>query len=237
VVSELDFGEMGAGTAGLELEPDDVGTRVTWTFDTDLGAGPVGRYFGLILDGTLGKDYEKGLARLKTVVEKLPDVDIAGLAVEQVTLAAEPSLCMTRTTAPDPAAIQASYAEAYAQIGQYMGSNRLKEAGPAYGVDLAMDRDSMTFDACIPIVEPMPEGEGDVQRRLSYAGSALKMTHVGSYATLPKVYEQLGAYAAAHAYSGNGPTMARYLDDPERTPETELRTEIYWPIKPEPAGS
>jgi hypothetical protein len=45
-------------------------TKVTWHFDADMGVWPPGRYFGLFMDRLLGRDYENGLAKLKTVAER-----------------------------------------------------------------------------------------------------------------------------------------------------------------------
>jgi len=68
----LHFGAEGEAISSLRLEPAGTGTSVTWTFDSDLGFNPIARYFGLIIDGRIGPDYEKGLAKLKAVVESPP---------------------------------------------------------------------------------------------------------------------------------------------------------------------
>ena len=47
------------------------GTHVTWSFDSDMGAGPIGRYFGLLMDRMVGPDFEGGLANLKALAEKV----------------------------------------------------------------------------------------------------------------------------------------------------------------------
>ncbi|MEM6640505.1 MAG: SRPBCC family protein [Pseudomonadota bacterium] len=44
-------------------------TRVVWTFETNLGANPLMRYFGLVIDKFVGRDYEKGLSQLKVYIE------------------------------------------------------------------------------------------------------------------------------------------------------------------------
>ncbi|NVK21174.1 MAG: SRPBCC family protein [Kangiellaceae bacterium] len=44
-------------------------TKLTWSFDADFGSNIVGRYFGLMMDGMLGPEYEKGLAKLKSTLE------------------------------------------------------------------------------------------------------------------------------------------------------------------------
>lgn len=69
VETALDFGDMGTGRADLLLEPAGGATTVIWTLDTDMGAGPVGRWMGLMMDGFVGADYEAGLNNLKALVE------------------------------------------------------------------------------------------------------------------------------------------------------------------------
>ncbi|MEM6387231.1 MAG: SRPBCC family protein [Pseudomonadota bacterium] len=69
VTTALDFGDMGLAEARFLLEPSAGKTIVTWTLDTDMGAGPMGRWMGLMMDGWVGGDYEAGLANLKSLVE------------------------------------------------------------------------------------------------------------------------------------------------------------------------
>ena len=68
----IDFGSQGTALASLALEPAASGTKVTWGLDSDLGLNPIARYFGMMMDGMIGPDYEKGLARLKAVAETPP---------------------------------------------------------------------------------------------------------------------------------------------------------------------
>ena len=65
----LDFGDMGAADAKYILKPEGEGTQFTWDFDTEHGWDLMSRYIGLMMDGWVGTDYEKGLAKLKQVVE------------------------------------------------------------------------------------------------------------------------------------------------------------------------
>lgn len=52
-----------------ELSENGEGTEVRWGFATDFGANPINRYFGLIIEGLIAPDYEKGLAKLKAYAE------------------------------------------------------------------------------------------------------------------------------------------------------------------------
>jgi len=69
VASDVDFGQGGVAKQVISLAADGGGTKVTWGIDIDLGMNPVNRYFGLAMDGMVGKDFEKGLGNLKRVVE------------------------------------------------------------------------------------------------------------------------------------------------------------------------
>jgi carbon monoxide dehydrogenase subunit G len=68
----VDFGTQGAAVCTFTLVPEGGSTRTTWAFDIDLGVNPVSRYFGLMFDGMIGRDWEKGLSRLKKYTESLP---------------------------------------------------------------------------------------------------------------------------------------------------------------------
>jgi len=67
--TRLAFGDQPA-EASFKFESANGGTRVTWGFDCDLGANPIAHYFGLMFDKWIGSDYEKGLAKLKQVMEQ-----------------------------------------------------------------------------------------------------------------------------------------------------------------------
>ncbi len=55
--------------AGMSYRPESDGTAVTWFMEGDNGNNIIGRYFGLFMDGMAGPMFEKGLSKLKTVVE------------------------------------------------------------------------------------------------------------------------------------------------------------------------
>lgn len=68
--NKLDFGAQGTAEAFFKLDKAEGGdTRITWGFDSDLGANPVARWFGLMFESMIGPDYEQGLASLKALVE------------------------------------------------------------------------------------------------------------------------------------------------------------------------
>ncbi len=70
VTMEIDLGAMGKPVQSFVLTPEGTGTRVTWATESHFGVNPVGRLFGLMMDGYLGPISERGLAKLERAATK-----------------------------------------------------------------------------------------------------------------------------------------------------------------------
>jgi effector-binding domain-containing protein len=234
VRTELDFGAEGVAHAQFTLAPEGDGTRVTWGLDADMGAGPVGRWFGLMMDGMVGKDYEKGLASLKTLAESLPKTDFAGLAVEHVEVRPMTVAYIPTATPKDDKAIAAAVGGAYGQVGVFMQKNGMKQASPPITICNKMDESGYELDAAIPVDRaPGKEVPADspVQVKTTYGGKALKVVHKGAYRDIETTFNRLIAWTAAHGYESAAAPWDEYVSDPGDTAEADLITHIYMPVK------
>jgi len=68
---DLFFPDFGTTSRGeLAFKAEGAATRVSWTMNGDMGGNPLLRWFALAADRMVGKDFEAGLANLKTLAEK-----------------------------------------------------------------------------------------------------------------------------------------------------------------------
>ena len=72
VETKMEFGKGGGGTSAFSIKTIDGGTEVIWTMESDMGYNPIARYFGLMMDKMVGKDFEKGLHLLDSVAVHVP---------------------------------------------------------------------------------------------------------------------------------------------------------------------
>lgn len=237
VVTALDFGAQGQATARFDLSPTETGTRVTWGFQTDLGANPFTRYIGLIFERMLGPDYEQGLAGLKALAERLPKADFAALDVELVDVAPQLIAFYSTTSSQQSDEIAAAIGAGFGRVQRFITQHGLVNTGAPMTINTVWEVEGdgrYAFDAALPIdarpSRPVP-ADSPVQVRESYAGRALRAVHRGSYDAMPATYDQLFAHAAAHGLEPAGFPWDEYVTDPGEVAETDLITHIYLPVK------
>jgi effector-binding domain-containing protein len=234
VRNRLEFAGEGPSDATMTLQPEGTATKVTWALDTDLGWNPVARYLGLLFDRWVGPDYEKGLANLKALSEKMPKVDLTGLSADVVEVRSVPIAFVTATSGSDDQAIAMATGGSFSQVKMFMSQNGLTQAGPPITISTKWDAGSYTFDAGIPIDrlpgQPVP-AESTVKIKGTYAGLAAKAVHRGAYSGMRRTYEQLYAWIAINGYVPAGDPWDEYVTDPGRVSAAELVTNVYVPVK------
>lgn len=214
------------------LAPEGEGVKITWTNDTVFG-DLVGRYFGLMMDKMIGKDYELGLSQLKTLLESLPKDDFSGIDLQVVETQAAPILYLADSAAATEAATKLGVA--YGQIGGFMQANGFKQVGAPMAITRRFDDATgfWEFDAAIPVDkrEPVPPADSPVKAAMSYSGWAVRATHTGPYENMEPSYAKLIAFKTAAGFGDNGNSWEHYVVDPTTVAPEQIKTDIYWPIK------
>ena len=89
ITEDLHFDGRGVSSVSFALKPEGTGTNVTWGIDMNIPF--FGRGMMLFMKGKmdqmLGGDFEKGLGKLKTVVESIPPVVADSVPVAQDSVA------------------------------------------------------------------------------------------------------------------------------------------------------
>lgn len=239
VVLETDLEGSPPFVSTFKLEETTAGTRVALAFETDLGMNLLRRYSRGALVKRIASVYGQGLAELKSMAENLPRADFSDLRVEHISLEAAPMASLTTSSEPNAAAISEAMGAAFFQILRFMDRHGLSEAGAPLSINRNFSGSRLVFDAAIPVRSDsgnLPASAGGVKITQSYGGPVVRVTHTGSYADLPRTHEKVTAYLEAYGIERNGDAWESYESDPARTPEPDLRTYVYYPVKEAPAA-
>ncbi|MCC7569204.1 MAG: GyrI-like domain-containing protein [Candidatus Methanofastidiosa archaeon] len=86
------------------------------------------------------------------------------------------------------------------------------------------------IEIAIPITGRLTLPDPSMEIRELPGMQALCALHKGPYPLVGEAYERITAYAAAHGMKLCGPTRELYLNDPAEVPESELLTEVQFPL-------
>ncbi len=228
----LTFGDFGGEFASTyALAAEGAGTRITWAFDADYGSSIFGRYFGLMTDAMIGPDYDKGLGRLKALVESLPKADFSGMRFETAASTARPLLLIPVRSADDANAIGVALGVAWGRLSGFITASGLAQAGPAMAIHDGMEGDTLMLEAAIPVDRDDVQPPAPIRAGRGHEGRVLKAIHTGDYAGLAAARAKVRAYLATAGLEAAGPLWEEYVSDPAATPPAELVTHIFVPIK------
>ncbi len=242
VETALQFGPMQGARGGFVLAAEGEGTRLTWTFDAELPLtvdrnlvwNLVGRLMGPWLGESVGKDYERGLRNLKTLLEALPRVDLTGLEAEVGAVSARPTYFISTKAALDTASSNKALIEALAEIAAFATLNALKQEGPPRAVINGHSDADWSFDATIPFDRNDAPAGGHLRAGSTHEGTVALFKHVGSHAKLGTTHQRAHAWLAVHGWTEIGRRSEIYVTDPMNTPEAELLTILEVPVEPAP---
>ena len=229
----IKFGTMGQAKSDLTLAPVENGTKVTWSFTSDVGANPFARYMGLVMPGMVGNEYVRGLANLKRYVEVIPQADTSNLVVSRVSVAPQTLIMMRIESDNTPAGMAQALAEAFSTLRQMVADAGLAQNGAPISIAKGVEGKRVILQAALPVKElpqevKLPNG---MQAGQTDEGQALRVTHRGSYATLGTTYVGLLAYALTDGWRIRGSSWNEYVNDPSQVGEADLETSVYLPIE------
>ncbi len=102
-------------------------------------------------------------------------------------------------------------------------------AGPPFILYPEDCGDAFEIVICMPVVPGAAGGEG-VELEEIPGGRVATTTHVGPYREVGKAYTAMQKWMTDNGRRPAGKAREIYLNDPGEVPESELLTEVDWPI-------
>ena len=220
------FQSFSQGNFSLMQDKNDI--KITWVNQGELSY-PIGRIMGLFMsyDKMMGPDFEKGLKKLKEVVEKDPGIatfEIKESTVESQTIAA----IRNKVVFAD---IPKTMQEIFSTIPAYIAKNGGTITGPPMAITINYTNDSWDFEGAFPVNKEI-KGTEKIQIKKSYSGKVIYLVYFGPYDQTATAYNELHKYLKTKNLEENGGPWEVYLTDPSSEPDpSKWKTEIYFPIK------
>jgi AraC family transcriptional regulator len=159
---------------------------------------------------------------------------------ERVTIAPVLAAQYSTRCGIDPNEISAAMGKAFEAIHHFTQSHELQFAGPPRAIYTGYGAEGTEFTVAMPIAAaPAAGGEESGVTVSEIPGrQALRFIHRGPYPKLRETYEQITAWMKDQEmlesdadWAKYMPMWEEYLNDPESTPEEELITHIYVPVR------
>ncbi len=226
ILIDLDFGEQGLAKSPFYFEEQRNNTHVKWMFETDLGMNPIHRWFGLLFEGMIGPDYEKGLENLKVVAEtiwneKQPIVEIKTLPDMNY---------ISMRDSVSHAEISEEMARMYSTLYQVIQTNESQMADMPFAIYHKIDGEMIELECGIPVMS-LPFVDAPVKAGTLKSATYVEADHIGSYETLGDTHEFIQKWIQDRHFSMAGAPMEQYLTDPGQvSDQSQWITAIYYPI-------
>ena len=127
-------------------------------------------------------------------------------------------------------AIGAAMGEALPKAFAALGKAGAAPAGPAICKYTEYSEESVTFEAGVPVAAPFAEDDDVVAGEIGGCEAAVTM-HVGPYEAIVETYAKLQAWMEGRGRKPSVVMWEAYLDDPQTTDPSQLRTEVFWPAE------
>lgn len=228
IVTALDFMEQGTAFGGFKFKKEGEATIVTWYMNCEMGMNPIGKIFGLFMDGMLGPDFEKGLADLKKVSENMPKTTESSVKVEVVDVATQAAYTIKASVKMNE--IGSKLGEIYGKITGFLQKNKIEMVGPPFLITHKYTPEALDIEAGLPVAS-MGKSSGEINATEIKACKAATAIHLGSYEATPATYQAIEEWMKQNNKQIIGAPWEVYITDPGVEKDTaKWQTQIYFPI-------
>lgn len=222
--------------AYFDFAPEAEGIKVTWGFtsSTPFPMNIMNLFFDI--DEYVGKDYEKGLNKLKEVCESKASMPklYRGYSINETEMANKTYVGIRKEVAF--ADMKAYFAEAYQTIGAGLGAAGLSDkiAGPPCAIYYKWDVEGGKADlmACFPVAGEIDMAKLKGMSMQNAGGKALTIAYMGNYDNMEQAHYGMDDYMKEKSMELNEVVLEEYVTDPGNEPDTaKWLTNIYYFVK------
>jgi effector-binding domain-containing protein/ribosome-associated toxin RatA of RatAB toxin-antitoxin module len=237
VVTQLDFGEHGVSYGGWEMAAKGETTDVKWYMDSEASGNfltkAISKYMFLFMDKMVGKDFEAGLAKLKTIAESKPVVAQKEPTMKLETTTAKTMMVLyVADTAKTMADIGPVLGKAYGEIGAFMSKNNIQPVGPPLAWYYGGQNAPYPLEAGMPASKLPATVEGRIKSRTVEGGPAIVVRFWGPYEMGDRAYTMINDWLKKNNKTANGAPYEVYIGDPEKEKDPyKVQTDFYQQYK------
>ncbi|MBL4624231.1 MAG: SRPBCC family protein [Flavobacteriales bacterium] len=231
--TKLEFDGMNPGQGTWVFNEVENGIEVIWGMNMDMGMSPIGKFFGLLMDGMIGPDFETGLSSLKDLCENMPvpeEMPTADYEIQEIEIENQTYVAIRAEVAMED--IAAYYGENLPIIYQKVAESGA-EPTIASGIYWKWDEETGMADMAAAVLangEEISEIEGC--ENVIVSGKALMIAYYGAYEKVGPAHEAMDAYMEKEGLESNELVIENYITDPATEPDTsKWLTNIYYLVK------
>ncbi|MES2838319.1 MAG: GyrI-like domain-containing protein [Bacteroidota bacterium] len=228
IVTALDFMDQGTAFGGFKFKKEGEATVVTWYMNCEMGMNPIGKIFGLFMDGMLGPDFEKGLADIKKVSESMPKTTESSVKVEVVDVATQAAYTIKASVKMNE--IANKIGEIYGKIIGLLQKNKVEMVGPPFLITHKYTPEALEIEAGLPVAK-LGKSSGEINAMEIKSCKTATAIHLGSYESTPATYQAIEEWIKQNNKQIIGSPWEVYITDPGVEKDTaKWQTQIYFPI-------
>ncbi len=219
----------------LLLSEKDSKTTVKWSSSGEIPFMQRTMMLFSDIDQMIGPSFESGLLKMKDFLEgkiKVGDEHIKEYLPTEVTFQARNYLGNQQETTIDEVMKQEFYQTNFAEIGEFIGKNKLQMTGPPATITWEWnEKDGTCVIAPVFTVDhSVSIEEGKMKTFEISEQRAILVKYYGDYSKMKEAHEAIDNYLHMHKLS-HSLVIEEYVNDPSEVEEKDLLTHIYYLIE------
>ena len=231
IMQALSFEGQGGAQAYYIVKDNAESTDITWGMMFKVGFFMRPPMLFMNMDKMMGADYEKGLTKLKVVMEGMKDESAtANYQIEEMQWEAK-NFVGTKKTHTTADKLGAFFGESYPKLGADLGKNKLQPVMAPCAIYYSWDEKTNETDCaavmCLPAGKTMKGWESHPVP----ASKVLRIAYYGPYEKVGDAHMAMGKYIGEHGYA-ESLAIEEYVTDPSSEPDSsKWLTNIYYVLK------